>query len=145
MAEWVKSSSVWVPRHLKPSNKIVNVVFYYSKTFDRILVGFPENYPVPHGFEKIVCHSAHDVELWSERLRKQERRDEEIKDEEREAIEAPVREYARRELQHLMANARNNVNRDFCRQALARIDEMEKKAKMKRESFMHVEGYTDGH
>ncbi|PWT73822.1 MAG: hypothetical protein C5B60_07675 [Chloroflexi bacterium] len=144
MTDWVKSSDVWVPKHLKPANKTVNMVFYYSQKLDRILVGFPENYPAPFGFQKIVCRSAHEVEKWSERLRQQERRDDEMKDEEREAIEAPLREYARKELQHLMANARNNVNRDFCRQALQRIDEMERKNKMKTVRFMHAEGFEDG-
>lgn len=145
MTSWVKSADVWVPRHLKPANKPVNVVFYYSRKLNKILIGFPEEYPAPNGFEKIVCRSAHEVEIWSQRLREQERREEEMTDEAREAIEGPLRQYARQELQRLMANARNSLNREFCRQALLRIDEMERKNKMKRETFMHAEGYTDGH
>ena len=138
-------SNLWVPRHLRPARKPVRVVFYKHSTSGRIVVGFPENFPAPHGFEKIVCTTAHEVEQWSSRLRAQEKADEEMTDIQREMIEGPIREYARKELLHLRANARNQINRDFIDAALKRIDEKEKRGKMVRESAMHVEGYEEGH
>lgn len=145
----MSQSGLWIPKHLRPANKPVNVVFYHSKTIDaanggRVMVGFPEQFPAPKGFVKIVCRSAAEVEKWSEKLRQQERRDDQMTDEQREAVEGPIRDYARKQLLHLMANARNQVNRDFCKAALDLMDKDDAKRRMKRESFMHIEAAEDG-
>ncbi len=137
-------TELWLPKHLRPARKPIAVVFYYSKTLDRIMVGFPENYPAPKGFEKIVCRTAHDVEIWSEKMRQQDKRDEEMTEEQRELVEGPIREYARKQLLHLMANARNSINKEFCRVALAKMDADAEKRKMKRESYQHIEAFEDG-
>lgn len=135
---------IWIPEHLKRARKPISVVFYYSRKFNRILVGFPEQFPAPEGFEKIVCTTAAEVDLWSNRLRLQEKMDEERTDEEREAIEGPIRDYVRKELVTKMLNARNEVNRAFCKFALDRLDEEANKRKMKRIAYMHQEGFEAG-
>jgi len=143
------SAGLWIPDHLKPAHKPVNVVFWYSKRLNRINVGLPEQYPVPQvlaniGFEKIVCRSAHDVDLWSQKMRDQETRDEELTDEQRELFEGPLRAELRKDLVYKMMHSRNQVNRDFCRAALQKMDDDEARRKVKRESIMHAEGFEDG-
>lgn len=142
-------SNLWVPKHLRPAVKRIAVVFYHNPTTQRIIVGFPDNFPVPPsfakaGFQKIVCTSAHELEIWSQKLRDQERRDEEMTDEQREAFEGPIRAWARQELVTSFMNARNAINKEFCRFALNKFDEDERRRKMKKESFMHIEGFESG-
>jgi hypothetical protein len=138
-------ADLWLPQHLKPAHKPVKVVFYFNKQINRIMVGFPEEFPAPHGFEKIVCQSANEVDIWSQKMRDQDRRDQEMSDEEREKVEGSIRQMARQELLHKMATARNQMNRDFCRWALEQMDlEDERRKATKRESYMHAEAYEDG-
>jgi hypothetical protein len=143
------ASNLWVPKHLRPAVKRIAVVFYFNPTDKRIIVGFPDNFPVPPsfakaGYQKIVCTSAHELEIWSQKLRDQERRDEEMTDEQREAFEGPIRAWARQELVTAFMNARNAINKDFCRHALEKMDEDERRRKMKKISYMHQEAFEDG-
>lgn len=142
----MKHSGIWVPKAVvKPGYKFTNVVFYVHAVSKRILVGFPEPFPAPDGFWKVVARNAREVEIMSEKMRDQDRRDQQMSDEEREAFEAPIRAWARGQLHHAMANSRNQINRDFCKAALARMDEDDaKRARNKKESYMHIEGYEDG-
>lgn len=143
------ASNLWVPKHLRPAVKRIAVVFYYNPTDKRIIVGFPDNFPVPPsfakaGYQKIVCTSAHELEIWSQKLRDQEKRDEEMSEEQRERLEGPIRDWARKELISSMMNARNPINREFCRAALQKLDEDTERRKMKKISYMHQEGFEDG-
>jgi hypothetical protein len=149
MARWMKAADLWIPAHLKPAHKAIAIVFWHSQKLNRIVVGLPEQYPVPAvlqqlGFNKVVCRSAHDVEIWSQKMRDQDRRDEEMTDEQREAFEGPIRQAIRADLHWKMMNSRNAINREFCRQALVKMEEDEKKHKSQRESYMHVEAAEDG-
>ena len=136
---------LWVPAHLRPARQRTSIVFYRHGSSKRLMVGFPEHFPAPHGFEKIVCHSAADVEKYSKMLNAQDKADQEMNEYQRELVEGPIRDACRKELQHLMMNARNQLNRDFCAYALRRIEEREKKGRMIRESFQHIEAYEAGH
>lgn len=143
------SMTLWLPSHLRPAVKRIAVVFYHQKSTGRIIVGFPEQFPLPPsfakvGFERVICRSAAEVDLWDKKMREQERRDEEMTDEQREAVEGPIRAYARQQLVTAMLDSRNQVNRDFCRAALNRMDEDERRRKMKKESFMHIVGFESG-
>jgi hypothetical protein len=137
-------SDLWIPQRYRQNKRPVKVVFYHNPTLDQVLVGFPEQFPAPAGFEKIICTTASEVERWSQKMRDQDRREQEMTDEQREAIEGPIRDYARKELIHLRDHARNALNRDFCQEALNRLEEQEYHARMKRESFMHQEAFEDG-
>ncbi len=144
-----QAPTIWIPGQSRPAVKKISVVFYYQKSSGRIQVGFPEQFPLPQslkkiGFERVICRTAKEVELWDQKMRDQERRENEMTDEQREAIEGPVRAWARAELVTSMMNARNPVNREFCRSALEKLDEDERRRKMKRESFMHIVGFEDG-
>jgi hypothetical protein len=143
-------SNLWIPRHLKPARKFVNVVFYHNVKNGHISIGAPESFPLPQilvnaGYQKVVCRTAAEVDRWSEKMRDQDRRQEEQTDEQREAFEAPLRALIRDELVHNMLHARNDVNRTFCQQAIARIDaEEDARKKIKRVSYMHAEAHEDG-
>lgn len=145
------NSSLWIPQNLRAARKIIKVIFYYSKKIDRIEVGFPEQFPVPPvmaqmGFEKIVCETAHDVERWSEKKRKQDQRDREMSDEQREQMEGPIRSKIRSDLVQRMLAAKDKVNYQFCKFAIERLDAAEReKQKEKFESYMHAEAAEDGH
>ena len=143
-------SELIMPGTFKPASQpnaqlSTKIVFYRSAKLGRIMMGAPEQYPAPPGWEKIVCNAAHEAEMWSERLRQQDKREQEMTDYERELVEGPIRDYARKELQHKMANARNAVNRDFCRYALERLEDREAKGKVIRESYLHAEAFEKGH
>ncbi len=139
-------ADLWLPSTLRPAVKRTKVVFYFNPTTDHTLVGFPEQFPCPHrGYQKIVCENAADVDRWDAKLRAQEKRIEEMTDEQREAVEGPMRRQARAELYQKMANSRNAVNQEFCRQAIAQIDAYEDELrKNKTESFQHLCGFEDG-
>ena len=137
---------LWLPSHLKPAVKRIAVVFYHQPASGRIVVGFPEQFACPlPGFQKIVCRTAAEVDLWDKKMRDQERRDDEMTDEQRDAVEGPIRDYARKQLIHQMTTARNAINRDFCRAALAQMDEDDKRrAAAKKESVMHICAFEEG-
>ncbi len=137
---------LWLPSHIKPAVKRTAVVFYHNPTTDHTLVGFPEQFPCPHrGYQKIVCQNAVEVDKWDKKLRAQEKRIEEMTDEQREAVEGPMRRQARAELYTKMVNARNDFNREFCRQAIAQIDAYEDELKKKKtEAYMHLCGFEEG-
>ena len=120
------------------------IVFYRHPPTGRLTVGFPEEYPAPQGMEKIVCVHASEVERYSAIMSKQEREREEMSDIERELFEAPIRAEHRKELQRLAANARDQLNRDFCLYALQKLDEAESRGKTIRESYMHIEAFEQG-
>lgn len=131
---------------LRPRNAQmdVKIVFYKHIATGRITVGFPEQFPAPTGSEKIICNHASDVERWSSLMRQQDKEREEMTDIERELFEAPIRAEHRKELQHLAANARNQLNRDFCLFAIKKIDEADARGKTIRDSYMHVEAFEAG-
>jgi hypothetical protein len=137
-------TELWLPKKYAVGRKPVCVVFYRHVKTGRLVMGFPAQYPAPKGFDKVICTTAHDVDVMSAKLHDQERRDDAMTDEQREAVEGPVREYARKELVTSMMTARNNVNREFCRWALKQMDDQEARRKVIRESYMHCEAAEDG-
>ncbi len=141
------STTLWLPKRLRPARKLTKVVFYFNWTTQHIMVGFPEEFPCPlPGYTKIVCQNAAEVDKWDKKMRDQERRIEEMTDEQRAQFEQPIRDYARKQLIHQMLTARNDLNREFCRQALKNMDEWdEQQKKKKKESFQHICGFEEGH
>jgi hypothetical protein len=147
----MSTPSLWIPSHLKSARKHIRIVFYYNRQQDRVEVGAPDQYPLPPvlarlGYEKVVCETAHEVEIYSEKKRRQDKRDAEMSAEERELAEGPIRDAIRKDLNYKMLTARNQINRDFCKYALMKMDqEDEKRKKEKIESYMHVEAAEQGH
>ena len=119
-------------------------VFYRDRT-GKLMTGLPDNLPSPRGYEKIVCTSAREAERYSEMQRRQERVEHGRQMEERESVEAPMRDEIHREMRDRMANARNSVNRDFMRRALEVSAGRRDPWKYERESYLHAEGHEQGH
>jgi hypothetical protein len=125
-------------------NLQTKVVYWHDGTSGEIRMGLPEIYPAPYGFEKIVCHTAYEAELWSQRMRKWDAMKQAMEDEQREMIEGPIRDNLRRHIQHLAANARNNINRDFLLMHLNNYDKRADLTKTKRVSYLHSEAFEHG-
>lgn len=122
------------------SNK---AVFFYQPASGAIWQGFGEWQKPPAGWTRIVCGTAHEAEQWSERMRKWDSLMHEIGQEEREMVEGPMREEMRSELRHNLANSRNNINREFLRRALERLDKQGNRMRYQRESRMAIEAYEE--
>jgi hypothetical protein len=130
----------------KPRNAQLRtkVVFYKHIATGRYGVGFPDQFPAPPGFEKIVCNHAYEVEKWDKVLRRQEATERERTAEERERVEGPMRDYLRGLLRQGKANG-NNINRAFCEESIKRLDaKVEERSNDPVEGVMHVEAFEDG-
>ncbi|HEX5426503.1 MAG TPA: hypothetical protein VFW94_23350 [Candidatus Acidoferrales bacterium] len=117
--------------------------FFYNPGTGAVWQGLGEWHDPPPGWQKIVCNSAREAEIWSDRMRKWDQLMHEISQDEREMVEGPIREEMRSDLRHRMANARNNVNREFLRKALENLDRGSTKWRYKRESHMAIEARSE--
>jgi hypothetical protein len=120
------------------------IVYWHDGTTGEIRQGLPDKYPAPYGFEKIVCNTAHDAELWSRRMRRWEELKQQMEDEQREMIEGPMRDNIRKHILHLASNARNNMNRDFLLMHLNNYEARPDLTKTQRVSYLHAEGFEQG-
>lgn len=120
------------------------IVFWRDTLTGNIKMGLPVEFPAPDFHEKIVCNTAHDAEHWSQVMRNQEASREQMEDEKREEIESRLKANLRSHILHLMANARNNLNREFLRRHLEAYDNRPDKTRMRRESYLHAEAYEKG-
>ena len=116
-------------------------VTFYRDSSGKIMSGMPENLPAPRGFEKIVCGSALEAERYSAMQRRQEQVEHRRQQEERGAIEAEFIGQIRSDRRTLMANARDNKNRDFLRRAEEMSAGRSDPTRYERESYLHSEGY----
>ena len=108
-----------------------------------IIMGLPEQYAAPPGFEKIVCTSTAAAEKWSARMRKWEETKEEIAQMYQRHQEEKQFKAVLSDIDNKIANARDNINRDFMIQARANaVKRYEDRFAMTRESFLHSEAYS---
>lgn len=127
------------------------VVFYFSNPTVRdgtgeIIMGLPECYAAPPGFEKIVCQTAMQAEKWSARMRIWEETKEKLAQAYQRKKEEDFVRQQRSDMQHKIANASNQLNRDFMIRALENFDKRyEDRFAMERTSFLHAEGYSSNH
>jgi len=122
----------------------VKVVFWQNQITGQVVMGLPEQYPAPRYYNKIVAQTAHDAEHYSQVMREQEAAREAMIDEEREQIEGEILRNLRGHMHSQIANARNNMNRDFLKIWLARQETFLDKTKFRRESYLHSEAYESG-
>lgn len=106
-------------------------------------MGLPEQYAAPPGFEKVVCTSTAAAEKWSGRMRVWEAAKEEMAQAYQRHQEAEQFKAVLSEFDNKIANARNNINRDFLIQARANaVKRYEDRFAMTRESFLHSEAFS---
>jgi hypothetical protein len=124
------------------------IVYYFSNPSvyggtGEIIQGMPEEYAAPPGFEKVVCRSTAEAERWSGRMRVWEKAKEEIAQAYQRKQEEVQFKSVLSDFDHKIANARNNINRDFLIQARANaVKRYEDRYAMTRESFLHSEAYS---
>lgn len=106
-------------------------------------MGISEHFPTPAGFEKIVCRSVHEAELWSGRMRQWDAAKEQIAQAYQRHQEEQQYKDLLSEFDHKIANARNNANKHFMIQARANaVKHYEDRYATKRESYLHSEAYS---
>ena len=120
-------------------------VVFFKDSSGRIMAGMPENIPAPKGYEKIVCGSALEAERYSSLQRRQEQIEHRYQQEQRGAVEAEFIGQIRSDRRTLMANARNNKNRDFLRRAEEMSEGRRDPTAYERESYLHAEAFEDRH
>ena len=124
------------------------VCYYFSNPSvyggtGEIIMGLPEQYAAPPGFEKIVCTSTAAAEKWSARMRKWEETKEEIAQMYQRHQEEKQFKAVLSDIDNKIANARDSINRDFMIQARANaVKRYEDRFAMTRESFLHSEAYS---
>lgn len=118
-------------------------VTFYKDASGKLMTGLPDYMPAPQGYEKIVCNNVFEAERYSNLQRRQEGYEHRQIMEERASIEGGMRDDIRREMHTKMANARNNVNREFMRRALENNANRRNPWEYHRESYLHAEGYED--
>jgi hypothetical protein len=124
------------------------IVFYFSNPAvyggtGEIIQGLPEEFAAPSGFEKVVCRTAMQAERWSARMRVWEETKEKIANAYRRHQESEQVEQMRSQMRANIANARNQINRDFAVQALQNFDKRyEDTFSMERTSYLHSEGFS---
>jgi hypothetical protein len=116
---------------------------FYRDSSGKIMSGMPENIPAPRGFEKIVCGSAMEAERYSSLQRSQEQVEHRRQQEQRGAVEAEFIGQIRSDRRTLMANARDNKNRDFLRRAEQMSEGRRDPTAYERESYLHAEAFED--
>jgi hypothetical protein len=96
--------------------------------------------------QEIICQNALEADLWSAKLRQQEKDEFEQTEEQVEQREGPVRDWLRKQMLTHMAQAPNQVTRDFILRAIERLDKLEARKKARKiESYMHQEAAEMGH
>ncbi len=117
------------------------VVYFKNDKTGEIRMGLPEHFPASQGFHKVVCNTAHEAEVWSDRLRQFNLSKENRLNEKREQIEGAQRDEIRKHMHHVMAHSRNNINREFVRRYLDKMDKIP--SHTVREEYLHSEAYEE--
>lgn len=140
------SGHIWIPAHMKRAREFTKTRFWIDR-WDKIRVAAPLPFPMPPGFKRdIVCENAADADMWSARMRQQEKDDLEKTDEQRELEEGPIRDALRKELLTCLMNSTNAVSRAFASRALDKLDDHEAQLKKRTfETYMHQEAAELGH
>lgn len=127
------------------------VCFYFSNPSvyggtGEIIMGLPEQYAAPPGFEKVVCTNTAAAERWSGRMRVWEEAKEQMAQAYQRHQEEKQYNETLSEFNHKIANARNQLNRDFMIRAKENfIKRYEDRFATQRTSFLHSEGYSADH
>lgn len=135
-------SNLWLPPNYQRRNVQMAkaVVFWFSKKLDHILLPAAPLCPAPTGYQRIECIHAKDVDLWSDKLRAQEKRVREMTDEERYNFEEPIRAHGIAELRKALKDAVDPANRLFLVRSIERLEQKrEERRKEYVESYMACE------
>lgn len=131
-------SGLYLPRKQAQMSK--PVVFWFNKKADFIMCPPSPVAPAPAGFQKIECRHAAEVDMWSRRLRRQEKRIREMTDVERFELEGKVQSDIIEEMKRCLANSTDAVNKQFLAYFIQKAEEKRAARRMEVvETFMHCE------
>lgn len=133
-------SDLIVPRHLaRPAHK-PKVVFWYQPKTQFIMCPPSPLAPPPKGFQKIECQHAAEVDMWSRRLRRQEKRIREMTEVERFEYEGKVQSEIIAEMEACLAGSDDSLNKQFMAFFIQKAKEKREKRRLEiAETFMHCE------
>jgi hypothetical protein len=94
------------------------IVFWWSQNLDHIMCPPSPIAPPPTGYVRVECRHANEVEIWSSRLRSQEKRIREMTDGERFEYEGKIQSHIIEELEQCLARSTDQLNREFVALAL---------------------------
>ena len=89
------------------------VVFWWSSKLDHIMLPASPVAPPPVGYERIECRHANEVDIWSNRLRAQEKRFFEMTDLERFEYEGKIQSHMIDEMEKCLAASNDSKNKQF--------------------------------
>lgn len=96
--------------------------------------------PPPKGFERIECRHAFEVDMWSRRLRAQEKRVREMTETERFDYEGKIQHSIIEEMKQCLANSTDAPNREFMAYFIRQAEDKREKRRMEVvETYMHCE------
>lgn len=130
-------TQLFVPRRLAHKPKIV---FWYQPKTQFIMCPPSPIAPPPYGFQKIECQNAAEVDMWSRRLRRQEKRMHEMTEAERFELEGKIQFDIIQNMKECLAKATDETNRQFLLYFIRQAEEKREKRRMEViETFMHCE------
>jgi hypothetical protein len=152
LREWInrrkdnaQEASEWLTGWTSKNAQLDKKITFYKDSSGKLMAGLPEHIPAPKGYQKIICNTAAEAERFSSLQRQQEGYDHRRQQEERGAIEGQFADSIRSEMRTKAANARNNLNKDFMRRAIERMDGKGDPTAYQRESYLHAEAYEKNH
>ena len=104
-------SKLILPRQYAQMEK--PVVFWWSRKLDHIILPASAIAPAPVGYERIECKHANEVDIWSNRLRGQEKRFFEMTDLERFEYEGKIQSHIIEEMEACLAASGDSRNKQF--------------------------------
>jgi hypothetical protein len=123
-------STLIVPRHLaRPAHK-PKIVFWHQPKTGFIMCPPSPVAPPPQGFQKIECQNAAEVDMWSRRLRRQEKRLHEMTEAERFEYEGRIQSDIIEEMKKCLAASNDTTNREFMAYFIRMAEEKREKRRM---------------
>ena len=135
-------SGLILPPSCRQAQMSKPIVFWHNKKRDHIMNAPGPQIVPPSGYERIECVHAHEVDLWSSRLRKQEKRIHDMSDEERYLYEDAIRYDMIQEMKKNLAASDDLQNRLFMQAAIDYAEQQRDKARpvhIQRETYQACE------
>jgi len=104
-------SNLILPRQYAQMSQAV--VFWFSPKLEHILLPASPIAPPPTGYQRIECRHAHEVDIWSNKLRAQEKRFFEMTDLERFEYEGKIQTFIIEEMETCLRNSTDSTNKQF--------------------------------
>jgi hypothetical protein len=99
------------------------VVFWHCPKLDHIILPASPIAPPPSGYQRIECRHAYEVDLWSGRLRAQEKRFFEMTDLERFEYEGKIQSHIIEEMELCLKTSVDSKNKQFMQWFIQRAKE----------------------